>query len=33
MNGAAAGKKGKDADDDDPIATAMALRIKAGGPT
>lgn len=27
------GKKGKDDDSDDPIAQAMAIRIKAGGPT
>ena len=26
-------KKGKDDDGDDPIAQAMALRMKAGGPT
>lgn len=26
-------KGGKDDDSDDPIAQAMALRIKAGGPT
>jgi hypothetical protein len=31
--GITSGKKGKDDDSDDPIAQAMALRIKAGGPT